>query len=115
MTIFLRQDRFEHVARTALHVHVILWVESEASFAVMPLDMADILTEDGRVSVSRVLGQAMLRPQAVPGLMRLGKQSKQAAGALANFLSVYVGHIASKMSVLEARAVERESGSAFIQ
>jgi len=81
----------------------------------MPLDMADILTEDGRVSVSRVLGQAMLRPQAVPGLMRLGKQSKQAAGALASFLSVYVGHIASKMNMLEARAVERESGSAFIQ
>ncbi len=45
MTIFLRQDRFEHVARTALHLHAVLWVESEASFAVVPVAMADIIHE----------------------------------------------------------------------
>lgn len=45
MTRLIRQDRFEHVARTALHLHAVLWVESEASFAVVPVAMADLYPE----------------------------------------------------------------------
>jgi adenosylhomocysteine nucleosidase len=76
---------------------------SDAADEDLPLDMGEVLDSEGRVSVARVLGQAALRPQALPGLMRLGQQSKRAAEELANFLDRYVGHISEKMSVLQAR------------
>lgn len=75
---------------------------SDAVDEDLPLDMNGILNEDGQVSVARVLGQAALRPQALPGLVRLGQQSKKAAENLADFLTKYIGHISEKMSVLEA-------------
>lgn len=81
----------------------------------LPLDMSGILNEEGQVSVARVLGQAALRPQAVPGLMKLGHRSKRAAENLANFLNRYIGHIAERMSALEACGVNAGRSSAEIQ
>lgn len=75
---------------------------SDAADEDLPLDMGELLDAEGRVSMARVLGQAALRPQALPGLMRLGQQSKRAAEELANFLDRYVGHISEKMSGLKA-------------
>lgn len=74
---------------------------SDRSDEDLPMDMTALLGEDGRVSYARVVGQAMLHPQAVPGLMKLGQQSKRAAEELAGFLSQYVGHIAERMNALE--------------
>jgi len=79
----------------------------------LPLDMGEILNDDGRVSVARVLGQAALRPQALPGLVRLGQQSKRAAENLANFLGQYIGHIAGRMSALEAHGAAARSSAAM--
>jgi adenosylhomocysteine nucleosidase len=70
----------------------------------LPLDMEGVLDADGRVSIARVMGQAALRPRALPGLVRLGQQSKRAAEELADFLDRYVGHISERMSVLQARS-----------
>ena len=70
----------------------------------LPLDMSRILTDDGRVSMTRVLSEATLHPGSLPGLMKLGKQSKQAAEALASFLDKYVAMIAGRMGNLEAKA-----------
>ncbi|HTV59149.1 MAG TPA: hypothetical protein VMJ93_09780 [Verrucomicrobiae bacterium] len=74
---------------------------SDRSDEDLPLDMTALLDEDGRVSYARVVGQAMMHPQAVPGLMKLGQQSKRAAEELAGFLSRYVEHIAVRMNALE--------------
>ena len=39
----------------------------------LPFDMNQVLTADGQVSISRVLGQVALRPRSLPGLVRLGQ------------------------------------------
>jgi hypothetical protein len=60
----------------------------------LPLDMNRVFAEDGRVSVPRVLGQVARHPESIPGLMRLGKNSKKAAESLARFLDSYIQAIA---------------------
>lgn len=74
----------------------------------LPLDMGEVLDAEGRVSIPRVLGQAALKPQSLPGLVRLGQQSKRAAEGLANFLDRYVGHISEKMSGLQSRGTANQ-------
>src|SRR5208282_1046786 len=44
----------------------------------LPLDIGEILTQEGQVSIPRVLGQVARRPQSLPGLIRLGQNSKRA-------------------------------------
>lgn len=67
----------------------------------LPLDMTGIFTEEGRVSVPRVIGQAALHPASIPGLVKLGKQSRIAAESLARFLDQYVVIVADRMKALE--------------
>jgi len=67
----------------------------------LPLDMNRVFTEDGKVSIPRVLGQVALHPQSVPGLVRLGKNSKRAAESLARFLDAYVVSVSRQMNRLE--------------
>lgn len=69
----------------------------------LPLDMNAIFTDTGQVSVPRVLGQVARRPGSVPGLVKLGHQSKKAAEALAQFLDRYVAAIAGRTAALGAR------------
>jgi adenosylhomocysteine nucleosidase len=69
----------------------------------LPLDMSEILTEEGQVSIPRVLGQVARHPQSLPGLMRLGQNSKRAAEMLAQFLDLYVARVAEKAMPLELR------------
>jgi adenosylhomocysteine nucleosidase len=70
----------------------------------LPLDMADILNSEGQVSVPRVLGQVARHPAALPGLMRLGRQSKAAAESLAGFLDNYIAAIARRAESLDKAA-----------
>ena len=51
----------------------------------LPLDMNRIFTDEGQVSIPRVLGQVALHPTSVPDLVRLGQNSKAAAESLARF------------------------------
>jgi len=62
----------------------------------LPLDMGEVLNGEGQVSVPRVLGQLARRPTALPGLMRLGRQSKLAAESLAQYLDRYIAAIAGR-------------------
>ena len=62
----------------------------------LPLDMSEILTEQGRVSIPRVLGQVALKPQSLPGLVRLGKNSRVAAQSVSRFLDAYVAALANR-------------------
>ncbi|HTU35069.1 MAG TPA: hypothetical protein VMF66_14805 [Candidatus Acidoferrum sp.] len=69
----------------------------------LPLDMDEVFTDKGKVSIPRVLGQVARHPGAVPGLLKVGQQSKTAAEALARFLDHYVAVVAGRSAVLNAR------------
>ncbi|MFZ3200473.1 MAG: hypothetical protein WA175_04915 [Candidatus Acidiferrales bacterium] len=77
---------------------------SDAVGEDLPLDMAGILNSEGQVSVPRVLGQVARHPAALPGLMRLGRQSKAAAESLARFLDSYIAAIAGRAELLDKAA-----------
>ncbi|MFZ3215088.1 MAG: hypothetical protein WA192_03420 [Candidatus Acidiferrales bacterium] len=70
----------------------------------LPLDMNRIFTDDGRLSVSRVLGQVAQHPASVPDLVRLGRNSKLAAVSLGHFLDRYIAFVAERFNPLELRA-----------
>jgi adenosylhomocysteine nucleosidase len=69
----------------------------------LPIDMAEILTDEGQVSIPRVLGQVALKPQSLPGLVRLGKNSRVAAQSLSRFLDAYVAALANRTAPLETK------------
>jgi adenosylhomocysteine nucleosidase len=70
----------------------------------LPLDMNRIFTNEGQVSISRVLGQVALHPGSVPDLVRLGRNSKAAAESLAQFLDKYIATVSERFQTLERRA-----------
>jgi adenosylhomocysteine nucleosidase len=69
----------------------------------LPLDMNRIFTDEGQVSIPRVLGQVALHPGSVPDLVRLGQNSKAAAESLAGFLDKYITTVAQKFQTPERR------------
>ncbi len=69
----------------------------------LPLDMNRVFTDDGQVSIPRVLGQVALHPTSVPELVRLGQNSKAAAEALAQFLDKYITMVSGRFQILERR------------
>ncbi|MGB8542212.1 MAG: hypothetical protein WCD49_11310 [Candidatus Acidiferrales bacterium] len=69
----------------------------------LPMDMSEIFTDEGQVSIPRVLGQVALKPQSLPGLVRLGKNSKVAAQSLSRFLDTYVAALANRTAPLETK------------
>ncbi len=71
----------------------------------LPLDMNEVFTDNGVVSIPRVLGQVALRPQAIPALVKLGQRSKRAAEALASFLDRYVVEFSERAKGLESKSV----------
>jgi adenosylhomocysteine nucleosidase len=77
---------------------------SDAAGEDLPLDLNRVFTGTGAVSVPRVLGQVTLHPGAVPGLVRLGQQTKRATEALAEFLDRYVATLAERARNLEVKA-----------
>jgi len=69
----------------------------------LPLDMNRIFTDEGQVSITRVLGQVALHPGSVPDLVRLGQNSKAAAESLARFLDKYIASVSQRFQTLERR------------
>jgi adenosylhomocysteine nucleosidase len=69
----------------------------------LPIDMAEILTDEGQVSIPRVIGQVALKPQSLPGLVRLGKNSRVAAQSLSRFLDAFVAALANRTTPLETK------------
>ncbi|MBZ5695327.1 MAG: hypothetical protein LAN36_08190 [Acidobacteriia bacterium] len=70
----------------------------------LPLDMNQLFTDEGQVSIPRVMGQVALHPQAIPGLVKLRQNSKQAAESLAQFLDRYVATVIERTRTLEPKA-----------
>jgi adenosylhomocysteine nucleosidase len=69
----------------------------------LPLDMSLVFSDEGQVSLPRVLGQVARHPASIPGLVRLGRNSKKAAESLARFLDSYIGELAANSVPLETR------------
>lgn len=63
---------------------------SDPSDVDLPLDFNRVVGEEGRVSMARLAGQIAARPHRVPALIRLGRESRRAAGLLARFLDGFV-------------------------
>jgi adenosylhomocysteine nucleosidase len=76
----------------------------------LPLDMNRVFSDEGQVSLPRVIGEVVRHPGSVTRLVRLGQSSKAAAESLAKFLDGYVALIAARYKALEARA--RATGGA---
>jgi len=70
----------------------------------LPLDMNQILDDRGQLSLPRVMGQVVLHPGSLPGLVNLGQRSRRAAESLARFLDRYVSVVAERARNLEAQA-----------
>jgi hypothetical protein len=68
------------------------------------MDMSQVFTDEGQVSIPRVLGQVALRPQSLPGLIRLGKNSSIAAESLVRFLDSYVVVLAGRIAQVETKS-----------
>jgi adenosylhomocysteine nucleosidase len=83
---------------------VAIRVISDTAGEDLPLDMNEVLTDAGQVSLPRVLGQVALHPGSLPGLVRLGQHSKRAADALCEFLDRYVARLADAAKILESKA-----------
>lgn len=77
---------------------------SDTSDEALPLDMNEVFSDEGQLSIPRVVGQVALHPQALPGLVKLGQQSKKAAEALAQFLDRYIARIAASAQPIELKA-----------
>ncbi len=77
---------------------------SDAADQDLPLDMNEVFTAEGEVSIPRVLGQLVLRPTKLPELVKLGKNSKRAAESLASFLDRYIMAFSTRARALETNA-----------
>jgi nucleoside phosphorylase len=82
---------------------VVLRAISDSAKEDLPIDFNRTLTKDKQVSVMKVVGELLRNPFALPGLLRFGKQSRQAAEKLASFLDAYVQQISVKREVATAR------------
>lgn len=66
----------------------------------LPIDFSKTITERGEVSYWRVLGEVARHPSAMPGLIRLGRNSRGAAQKLADFLDGYVAALGKAASTI---------------
>lgn len=70
----------------------------------LPPGVGGIFTDEGQVSITRVVGQVARHPQSIPSLVKFGQQSKLAAESLARFLDRYVGTVVKRTQSLESKA-----------
>lgn len=70
----------------------------------LPLGMNGIFTDEGQVSISRVVGQVARHPQSIPSLVKFAQQTKVAAESLTRFLDRYVATLVKRTQSLESKA-----------
>jgi nucleoside phosphorylase len=94
----VEMESFEVLAEAFVWIPegVALRAISDAADEDLPLDFDTVVNEDGDLSVARLAGQIIRKPSAIPGLVRLGRQSGEAAKKLADFLDAYIAALAAK-------------------
>jgi adenosylhomocysteine nucleosidase len=79
---------------SAAHEHkisvVAIRVISDTSTRDMPIFLDTLVDDEGRVSIGGVVRKLVRHPIQLPALIRLGRDSKTAAEALAHFLEAYI-------------------------
>lgn len=68
---------------------------SDTAAEALPLDFNRLRSADGDLPTSRVALAAITHPTAIPGLIRLGKNTSLAAEALGEFLAAWVKGVAA--------------------
>jgi adenosylhomocysteine nucleosidase len=68
----------------------VIRVISDGSGEDLPIDFEKCITSEGRVKPGPLVGELLSRPAKLPGLIRFGRQSKNAAKRLAIFLDSYI-------------------------
>jgi nucleoside phosphorylase len=71
----------------------------------LPLDFNQAVTHTGELSAVRLASQIIQKPSAIPGLIRLGKRSGQAAKRLADFLDAYIAALAGMPQPVASKEV----------
>jgi adenosylhomocysteine nucleosidase len=77
---------------------------SDSAGENMPLDFSSLLDPRGQVVGSKLALAVARSPQKLPGLVRLGRNGRRAAAALASFLESYVQDASRHESRAPARA-----------
>ncbi len=72
---------------------VAIRVISDAFDRDLPAEIDTLVDSAGNVKIGGVVRYVARHPLVVPALMRLGRESKTAADALANFLKVYIKNL----------------------
>jgi adenosylhomocysteine nucleosidase len=85
---------------------VVIRAISDAADTDLPLEFDRIFDRQGNVSMLKVLGQLVHKPNRIPGLLRLANDSERAAGALAVFLDGYIRSLSSQPLEEIAKAEE---------
>jgi adenosylhomocysteine nucleosidase len=71
----------------------------------LPLDFDQVVTNEGELSMTRLAGQIVRQPSAIPDLLRLGKRSGAAAKRLADFLDAYLTALAGRPQAIASSGV----------
>lgn len=75
---------------------VAIRVVSDATDHDLPIQIDTMVDEQGRVSVKGVVRQVVHHPLQLPALIRLGRESRTAAEALAHFLEAFIKKLSMK-------------------
>jgi len=69
----------------------------------LPLDFSQMVIGQGELSMARLAAQIVRKPSAIPGLIRLGKRSSEAAEKLADFLDTFLAALAGKSVAIASK------------
>lgn len=64
----------------------------------LPIDFNRVVTEEGDISIRKVLGEVARHPAKLPALVRFGQQSRRAAESLSVFLDAYITRLATEFT-----------------
>lgn len=84
-----------HAANTKSVPAAVVRVISDSFDREMPAELDTMVDPQGRVKIAGVVRYVAKHPLMVPALVRLGRDSKTAAEALANFLESYINKLSS--------------------
>ncbi len=85
---------------------VVVRAISDSAKEDLPINFNLTLSKRHEVSVLKVIGELAKNPLALPALLRFGKQSRNAAERLADFLDGYVQTISGNGQIAQSREAE---------
>jgi nucleoside phosphorylase len=85
---------------------VVVRAISDSANEDLPINFNLTLSKRHEVSVLKVIGELAKNPLALPALLRFGKQSRNAAERLADFLDSYVQTISGNGQIAQSREAE---------